>query len=108
MWIKGEVIRYVNAVRKHCEKELQLSKALSTYNENNIFMSDNTLLDAYSQTIEGLISTSGMDWLAWWMYETNFGTRSMSFWVNDVEYDAAEVSFSDFYDLILKPYAKTN
>lgn len=102
MFIKEELQRYVDAVKVHQDKHTSLAQAFYQYNENNVFFEDDTLLNAYSQTLENLTCPEVMEWVNWWIYDTNFGTRGHSFWIGEVEYKADEVSFSDFCNLVLR------
>ena len=56
---------------------------------------------AYTELMESIIGSKKMDWIHWWIYETEYGTKSLGFTVGDTEYDTMGMEFSEFYDLVM-------
>lgn len=102
------VERYVDTVRKHYRYNEAVSSALKLLCQDNEFVSSGDyLLDSYNITIKKLIGNYLMDWVDWWMYECEFGTKSMTYTITPPDcslpsssYDVSEQTFYQFYKIV--------
>ena len=69
--------------------------------------SDNQIIDlcepvlaAYRKLLTTTIGPELMDWLDWWMYETDYGTKAMKFSIDGVEYDPAQITLYKFLEIV--------
>ena len=71
---------YAMATTKQSAGEQMLDRALRTLgSDNQIIDLCEPILVAYRRLLTTTIGTELMDWLDWWMYETEYGTKVMHF-----------------------------
>lgn len=82
----------------------QLNTALRSLGSDNYLCSlCEPLESAYNELVQELLGEELFDWLMWWMYETDHGTRRMEFSINDVEYDPTQMTLYKFLMLVDPP-----
>ena len=92
---------YVNSLKSQSEAEDALNAALRNLGSDNMILSLAELpIRAYSTLVQELLGEELMDWLVWWMYETDYGTTNMGFSIDSVDYDPTTLSFDQFWNLI--------
>lgn len=81
--------------------EDQLGKALRALgSDNEIIDLCEPLLTAYRQLLATTIGPELMDWLDWWMYETDYGDKAMHFSIDNVEYDPTQMTLYKFLETV--------
>jgi hypothetical protein len=79
----------------------QLNTALGSLGSDNMLFSlCEPIEGAYTNLVEELLGPELWDWLMWWMYETDHGTRNMEFWINDVKYDPTQITLYKFLEIV--------
>lgn len=78
-----------------------LDQALRTLgSDNQIIDLCEPILAAYRKLLTQTIGESLMDWLDWWMYETEHGTKPMHFSINGKEYDPTQMTLYKFLEIV--------
>lgn len=78
-----------------------LDTALRTLgSDNQIIDLCEPILVAYRKLLAQYIGQELMDWLDWWMYETDYGSKSMEFSINKVDYDPTTMTLYRFLELV--------
>ena len=97
---------YVETALKHSKTNDAISKALKMLCVDNEFVSSGDYMIAnYDTTIRKLIGDYLMDWVDWWMYDCEFGTKSSTYTIASddnlsnraISYDVSEQTFSEFF-----------
>ncbi len=79
----------------------QLNRAFAALGSDNYVASICEPLEAaYNELVAELLGPELYDWLMWWMYETDHGTRNMEFWINDVKYDPTQITLYKFLEIV--------
>lgn len=92
---------YCMAMIQQRHGEDQVSKAfVALGSDNQIFALAEPLESAYTKLVHELIGEELFDWLQWWMYECEYGTRQMHFVVNNTTYDPTTITLFKFLELI--------
>jgi hypothetical protein len=68
--------------------------------DNSIFGLAEPIEGAYTKLVEELLGPELFEWLMWWMYETDCGTKCMSFSINGTEYDPTQMTLYRFLELV--------
>ena len=78
-----------------------VSKAFGSLgSDNSIFGLAEPIEGAYTELVHELLGEALFDWLMWWMYETDHGTRNMEFWINEVKYDPTQMTLYRFLEIV--------
>ena len=81
--------------------ETQVNQAFAALgSDNQIFGLAEPIEGAYSELVAELIGTELFDWLMWWMYETECGTKAMGFQIDNQEYCPTQLTFDQFWTII--------
>lgn len=92
---------YAMATLKQSAGEIMLDKALRTLgSDNHVIDLCEPILVAYRGLLTQTIGLEMMDWLDWWMYETDYGTKYMEFEVNGTSYDPTTMTLYHFLELV--------
>lgn len=97
---------YVKAIKNQSDLEDELNKTIQKLGtENCIFSLSESLREAYSWTIKNILGDDLYDWVEWWMYEAEFGTRPMKFFIPDklgkkIEYNPMDMTFEEFFRIV--------
>jgi hypothetical protein len=79
----------------------QLNTALrSLGSDNYMFSLCEPLEAAYTKLVEGLLGPDLWDWLTWWMYETDHGTKKMEFMIQNRAYDPTQITLYKFLEIV--------
>jgi hypothetical protein len=79
----------------------QLNTALNSLGSDNyLFSLCEPLEAAYTKLVEELLGPELWDWLMWWMYETDHGTKHMEFSIDNVEYNPTQITLYKFLEIV--------
>ena len=79
----------------------QVNSALrSLGSDNYLFSVCEPLESAYTTLVADLLGPELWDWLTWWIYETNNGTRQMEFSINGVDHDPTQMTLYRFLEIV--------
>lgn len=79
----------------------QVNRAFSALGSDNGLVSlCEPIEGAYSNLVAELLGPQLWDWLTWWMYETDNGTRKMEFYIDEVEYDPTQMTLYKFLEIV--------
>jgi hypothetical protein len=79
----------------------QLNTALGSLGSDNYLCSlCEPIEGAYTKLVEELLGPELWDWLMWWMYETDHGTKHMEFWIDEVKYDPTQITLYKFLEIV--------
>jgi hypothetical protein len=82
----------------------QLNKALNALGSDNYVASICEPLEgAYNNLVQELLGEELYDWLMWWMYETDHGTKKMEFMIQGRAYDPTQMTLYKFLMIIDPP-----
>ena len=95
---------YAMAHIKQNSAEDRLNQALRALgSDNQIFSLCEPISSAYSSLVKSLLSPELFDWLLWWMYETEMGSKAMMFSVDNIEYDPTNMTLYNFLETVDEP-----
>jgi hypothetical protein len=79
----------------------QLNTALRALGSDNyLFSLCEPLESAYTTLVADLLGPELWDWLTWWMYETDNGSRRMEFSINGTEYNPQDITLYRFLEIV--------
>jgi hypothetical protein len=79
----------------------QINTALRALGSDNyLFSVCEPLESAYTTLVADLLGPELWDWLTWWMYETDNGSRKMEFHINGTEYDPTQITLYKFLEIV--------
>jgi hypothetical protein len=92
----------------YCMANIQQSAAVDQINQalrslgsdNYLFSVCEPLEGAYTKLVEELLGPELWDWLTWWMYETDNGSRRMEFSINGIEYNPQDMTLYRFLETV--------
>jgi hypothetical protein len=92
----------------YCMANLQQSAAVEQLNtalgslgsDNYMFSLCEPLEAAYTKLVEELLGPELWDWLMWWMYETDYGSKTMEFSIDGVDYDPTTMTLFKFLEIV--------
>jgi len=92
---------YLHALHVQRDAETQFNQALQALgSDNQTFGLAEPIEDAYNQLVQEILGPELWEWLMWWMYETDSGTKPMHFEVNHQSYDPTKLSFDKFWTIV--------
>jgi patatin-like phospholipase/acyl hydrolase len=92
---------YAMATIKQSAGEQMLDKALRTLgSDNQIIDLCEPILVSYRKLLTQTLGLELMDWLDWWMYETDYGKTNMEFSINNTSYDPTTMTLYRFLELV--------
>lgn len=92
--------QYVQACKLQESQEYALHKAFSALNSDNMIMDlAEPIRRPYRNLIQHLVGVQMMDWIEWWQYETEYGSKSMEFIIDGQAYDSKDMTFYKFWEL---------
>lgn len=95
---------YCEAMRRQREGEEQVCSAFASLgSDNSIFSLSEPVERAYTELVLNLLGEDLFDWVCWWMYETEYGTKNMEFIINGTSYDPTTMTMYRFLMLIDPP-----
>ena len=79
----------------------KVSKAFQVINlDNQVFGLADPVEAPYTKLVEELLGTELFDWIMWWMYECEHGTKAMQFTVDGIEHDPTTMTLYKFLELV--------
>lgn len=79
----------------------QLNTALRALGSDNYLVSLCEPLErAYTDLVSDLLGPQLWDWLTWWMYEADYGSRTMEFSIDGVEYNPEDMTLYRFLEIV--------
>jgi hypothetical protein len=79
----------------------QVNTALRALGSDNyLFSVCEPLESAYTTLVADLLGPELWDWLTWWMYETDNGSRKMEFYIDGVEYNPQDMTLYRFLEIV--------
>lgn len=82
----------------------QLNTALrSLGSDSYLFSLCEPIERAYAELVEELLGSELFQWLMWWMYETDHGTKPMEFFINQYAYNVQDMTLYKFLELVDAP-----
>lgn len=79
----------------------RLNTALSCINlDNQIFGLADAVEGPYTKLVQQLLGPELFDWLMWWMYETEHGSKNMEFIVGGTNYDPTQMTLYKFLETV--------
>lgn len=93
---------YVKATLKQRDVDQKLTKAFADLNPSNHLFSfvNDEYAQSYVKVVQTVIGFYNWDWIDWWMWETDFGTKDMKFHIDGVDYDPRTMTFEQFFDMV--------
>lgn len=92
---------YAQAIIQQQAAEDALSKALRTLgSDNQIIDLCSPLRHGYRNLLSRTVGENIYDWLEWWMYETDHGTKKMEFQIGDTWYNPQEMTLYRFLEIV--------
>lgn len=83
------------------ELEHQLDKSLQLLNpDNQVFGLADAVEGPYTDLVEQLLGPELWDWLLWWIYETDWGTKPMQFTIHEAEHNPTEMTLYRFLEIV--------
>lgn len=59
------------------------------------------LATAFTDLVAELLGEDCLNWVDWWIYETNFGTKPYEFSINSKQYTATDLSIEEFLSIAI-------
>lgn len=79
----------------------RLDTALRCINpDNQIFGLADAIEGPYTALVQTLLTSELFDWLMWWMYETDCGTKNMEFTIGNTSYDPTQMTLYKFLETV--------
>jgi hypothetical protein len=96
------LLKYIDGVKYQNEIENEFTTVLSKFDSDNynVAFVSYKLSHAFDAILIETIGKDKFDWLMWWMFDSEFGTKHYMVTIEDKEDNVS--NFSDFYELILK------
>ena len=92
---------YAQAIIQQQAAEDAVGKALRALgSDNQIIDLCGPLRHGYRNLLSRTVGEQIYDWLEWWMYECEHGTKKMEFCVNGVWYDPTQMTLYKFLEII--------
>jgi hypothetical protein len=99
--LKEIAVEYVASNKAQAVAEQGIADAFSLLNpENTILSLSDNITDAYSSLTEKVLGSELMEWIYWWIYECDYGRKSMVLSIDADDYDVVDLTFEKFFDLI--------
>lgn len=79
----------------------QLNTALrSLGSDSYLFSLCEPIERAYTELVEELLGPELFQWLMWWMYECDHGTKPMHFYIGEQEHDPTTMTLYRFLEIV--------
>lgn len=101
---KIELIKiYIEGVRKQESAEDQLSDAFGALCSENFLMGVSShISSALDSLLRKVIGEFEFDWIGWYIYETEFGTKKFDFTFNHKPYLVSEMTLDEFLNVVIE------
>jgi hypothetical protein len=95
---------YAMAMKLQRVAEERVSDAFAALgSDNQIFGLAEPLEAAYNDLVLELLGSELFEWVMWWIYETEYGTKDMEFIINGTSYDPTTMTMFKFLMLVDPP-----
>lgn len=93
--------QYVQACRTQETQEYAVHKALAALNSDNMILDlAEAIRRPYRNLIQQLVGVQMMDWIEWWQYEAEYGSKPLHFTIDGTTYDPSTITFYKFWELV--------
>lgn len=93
---------YIDSLKRQSEQEDALSAALSLLCEDNmLFGVSRTVSDGFASVMISVLGKFDYDWIDWYMWETDFGTKDFEFTVDGKEYVVSKMTLREFLSIVI-------
>lgn len=93
--------QYIQACKLQEAQEDQVHKALAAICPDNMVMGlADTIHKPYKTLIRYLVGEQVWDWMEWWQYEADYGSKPLHFSIDGKKYDPTTMTFYKFWELI--------
>ena len=87
-------------IQQSAAMDMVNSALRSLGSDNYLFSVCEPLEGAYTKLVEELLGPELWDWLMWWMYETDNGSRQMEFTIDNTAYDPTTMTLYKFLEVV--------
>ena len=95
---------YCTAMQTQRANDDRLDQALRIINpDNQVFGLADAVEGPYTALVQELLGPKLFDWLMWWMYETDCGSKAMEFTIDNVPYNPTEMTLYKFLETVDAP-----
>lgn len=92
---------YATALKQQSSAEGAIHQAFQALgSDNQIFSLAEPIEGAYTQLVTELLGPELFEWLMWWMYECDFGTKAGYFHIDGVDYDPKQMTLEQFLETV--------
>jgi hypothetical protein len=107
---KREIVReWIRAKRDQDIRDEKLHQVFQLLHPDNYVCSgDSHLLEAYTSLVKKVVGKQRWPWIEWWVYEANYGKYSMEFALEGDVYDAQQLTFDQFWQIITRFYRENS
>ena len=70
--------------------------------DNEIFSLSTYAQQAYTRLVEELVGNQAFEWILWWQYEAEYGTKNVGFTINNTAYNAQHTTTLKFLEIVLE------
>ena len=92
---------YVQALIKQRAYEAQLNSALQLINrDNEVYGLADPIEGQYTDLVLELLGPELFEWVMWWMYECDYGTKDMEFQIDDTSYSPTSMTLYRFLEIV--------
>lgn len=97
-------VKYIEAIEHQCIIDDDINNAFRRLNADNAIFSTTSMLLKYNyeSLVKSVVGDEVFEWIDWWMYETDFGSKKMEFMYGHVEYDPTTMDARAFIEIISK------
>ncbi len=101
---KAELIKiYIDGVRKQDAAEDRLAEAFSALCSENMLMGvASPVSGALDSVLRKVIGEFDFDWVSWYIYEADFGTKDFEFTIDHKPYLVNKISLDEFLELVME------
>lgn len=92
---------YCQAMLTQRVAEERVSKAFEALGmDNQVFSLSEPIEGAYTHLVRTLLGRELFEWLMWWMWECEHGTKSMEFIIDGTTYDPTQMTLYRFLEIV--------
>lgn len=92
---------YAMALKMQRAYEQQVNDGLQMINpDNQVFGLADAVEGPYTDLILELLGPTLFEWLMWWIYETEYGSKDMEFIINGTSHDPTTMTLFSFLELV--------
>lgn len=95
------IINYTSAMQQQQHLEQGVNLALQLLNpDNQVFALADPVEGAYTNLVQELCGPELWEWLQWWIYECDYGTRPMQFTIDNTHCDPTKLTLQQFLETV--------